>query len=178
MSHTTVMKHLIIMRHGKAEKDAESGEDFDRNLAARGQREATAVAEALKAYGLKPDFALVSSSSRTRQTFEQVAAVFGGIEAEVNDALYNADSNKLRQFIEAHEDRGQCLLVVAHNPGVQYLVAEYLYEGAAGPEVTDRVRAGYLTATATVFEVDVAGRPTYDGLYRPKDLIGADEEPA
>jgi phosphohistidine phosphatase len=172
------MKHLIIMRHGKAEKDADSGEDFDRDLAPRGLREAAAVALALKDYGLKPDFALVSSAHRTLQTFEQVSAVFGGIDSEVNDALYNADSRKLRQFIEAHEDRGDCLLLIAHNPGVQYLVSEYLYEGAAGPEITDRIRGSYPTATATVFEVDVAGRPTYDGLYKPKDLIGADEEPA
>lgn len=172
------MKHLIIMRHGKAEKDADSGEDFDRNLAPRGLRETAAVALALKDYGLTPDFALVSSANRTCQTFEQAAAVFGGIEAEVSDDLYNADARTLRRFIEAHEDRGECLIVVAHNPGVQYLVAEYLYEAAAGPEITDRIRSSYPTATATVFEVDVAGRPTYDGLYKPKDLIGADEEPA
>jgi phosphohistidine phosphatase len=31
------VKQLIIMRHGKAEKDADSGEDFDRVLADRGR---------------------------------------------------------------------------------------------------------------------------------------------
>ncbi|CAM3115907.1 SixA phosphatase family protein [Asticcacaulis taihuensis] len=162
------MKHLIIMRHGKAEKDAESGEDFDRTLADRGQAEAKSVAEALKAYGLKPDFALVSSAARTRGTFEAVKAVMGDIPALVSKDFYNAGSEALRRAIEAHEDDGQCVLVVGHNPGVQYLVAEYLFEGAAGPEITDKVRGNYPTATAAVFEVDAAGRPIYDGLYLAK----------
>ena len=175
------MKHLIIMRHGKAEKDAESGEDFDRDLAARGVTEAASVARALKAYGLRPDFAIVSSAHRTRQTFEAVmaefgAAEFGGIEADISDRYYNADSAKLRTAVEAHEDRGQCLLVIGHNPGIQYLVAEYLYEGAAGTDITDKIRLNYPTATATVFEVDVAGRLIFEGLYKPRDLIGAEED--
>jgi phosphohistidine phosphatase len=159
------VKQLIIMRHGKAEKDADSGEDFDRVLADRGREEAQSVAEALKTYGLKPDFALVSSSARTQGTFAAVKAVLGDIPALVSKDFYNAGSDVLRRAIEAHEDIGQCILVVAHNPGVQYLVAEYLFEGAAGPEITDKVRGNYPTATAAVFEIDAAGRPIYDGLY-------------
>ena len=162
------MKQLIIMRHAKAEKDAESGEDFDRVLADRGREEAQSVARALKAYGIKPDFALVSSAARTQGTFDEVQAVLGDIPAFVSKDFYNAGSEVLRRAIEAHADDGQCLLVVGHNPGVQYLVAEYLFEGAAGPEITDKVRGNYPTATATVFEVDAAGRPIYDGLYLAK----------
>jgi len=162
------MKQLIIMRHGKAEKDAESGEDFDRALSERGREEARSVAEALKAYGVKPDFALVSSAARTLGTFDVVKAVLGDIPALVSKDFYNAGSEVLRRAIEAHEADGQCVLMVAHNPGVQYLVAEYLFEGAAGAEITDKVRGNYPTATAAVFEVDAAGRPIYDGLYLAK----------
>ena len=162
------MKQLVIMRHAKAEKEAESGEDFDRQLTPRGLEEATSVARALKSYGVKPDFALVSAAARTRETFEQVAAVLGDIPALVSEDYYNAGSDALRQAIEAHEDDGACVLVVGHNPGIQYLVAEYLFEGAAGPEIVDKVRGNYPTATAAVFEVDAAGRPTYDGLYLAK----------
>ena len=162
------MKQLIIMRHAKAEKDAESSEDFDRVLADRGRQEAKSVAEALKAYGVKPDFALVSSAARTQGTFEEVKAVLGDIPALVSKDFYNAGSDTLRRAIEANEDNGQCILVVGHNPGVQYLVAEYLFEGAAGSEITDKVRGNYPTAAATVFDVDAAGRPIYDGLYLAK----------
>ncbi len=164
------MKQLILMRHGKAEKDAPSGEDFDRRLVERGREEARAVARALKDYGVRPDFALVSAAARTKETFDQVAEVIGDIPALVSKDFYNANADGLRRFIESHENDGQCLLVVAHNPGVQFLVADYLFGGAAGQEVIDKVRGNYPTATATVFEIDVAGRPTYDGLYIPKDL--------
>ncbi|ESQ80146.1 histidine phosphatase family protein [Asticcacaulis sp. YBE204] len=165
-----MMKHLIVMRHGKAEKDAESGEDFERDLMQRGVREATAVAEALKARGLKPDFALVSSAHRTSQTFDAVNAVLGPIHAERRDDLYNAGANDLRRLVEAHEEAGDCLLVIGHNPGIQYLILDYMTEGAASQTEIDKVRGTYPTAAATVFEVDVAGRPLYDGVLKPKDL--------
>ncbi len=162
------MKYLIIMRHAKAEKDAGSGEDFDRRLMTRGREEAFSVATALKIYGLKPDFALVSASARTRETFAQVESVYGTIPSQVSKDLYNAGSDALRRAIEAHEDDGQCVLLVAHNPGVQVLVAEYLFEGAAGADIVEKVRGNYPTATATVFEVDAAGRAIYDGIYLAK----------
>jgi phosphohistidine phosphatase len=167
------MQTLILMRHAKAEAAAPSGEDFDRALSARGLTEAKAVAEALKASGFKPDLALVSSAARTLGTFEQVKGVFGDIKADINEDYYNADSNVLRHAIEAHEDQAACILVIAHNPGLSYLVGEYLDEGAAGLDIRQRVVSSYPTATATVFMVDVAGRPLYEGLYLAKTLLGA-----
>jgi len=168
-----MMKHLILMRHAKAEKDAPSGEDYDRPLAERGLEEATSVAQALKAYGLKPDFAIVSPAQRTRQTFEQVCGVFGDIPTVMDKAFYNAGAQALRTAVETHEEAGACILVVAHNPGIQYLAAEYMFEGAASMTAIDKVRGGFPTATAAVFEIDVAGRAIYDGLYLAKDVAGA-----
>lgn len=167
------MQNLILMRHAKAEANAPSGEDFDRALSARGLEEARAVAQALKAAGLKPDLALVSASARTLGTFEQVQSVFGAIPADISEDYYNADSAELRRAVEAHEDKASCVLVIAHNPGLSYLVAEYLEEGAAGLDILSRVQSGYPTATATVFAVDVAGRPLYEALYVAKTLMGA-----
>lgn len=162
------MKQLILMRHAKAEKDAPSGEDFDRRLALRGREEARSVAQAMKDYGVAPDFALVSAAARTRETFAEVEGVFGTIRAVTSKDFYNAGADALRRFVESHETEGQSMLVVAHNPGIQLLVGDYLFEGAASMSVIEKVRNGYPTATATVFEVDVAGRPTYDGLYVAK----------
>ena len=167
------MKHLILMRHAKAEKDAPSGEDFDRPLAERGLAEAASVAEALKAYGLKPDFAIVSPARRTRQTFEQVCGVFGDIPVMMDKVFYNAGAPALRAAVEAHEEDGACVLVVAHNPGIQHLAADYMFEGAASARDIDKVRGNFPTATAVVFEIDAAARPLYDGLYLAKDVMGA-----
>ncbi|MFN3807266.1 SixA phosphatase family protein [Asticcacaulis sp.] len=169
-----MMKHLIVMRHGKAEKDSASGEDFERNLMQRGLREAAAVAEALKARGVKPDYALVSAAHRTHQTFEAVKGVLGDIAGEVRDDMFNMGASDLRRLVEAHEGAGDCLLIIGHNPGVQYLVLDYMTEGAASQVDIDRARGSYPTAAATVFTVDVAGRPIFDDLLKPKDLIGGE----
>jgi len=162
------MKQLVIMRHAKAEKTSPSKEDFDRRLESRGMEEAAEVARMLKSYGVKPDFALVSAAARTQGTFEQVKGVMGDIPALVTKDLYNADAHKLRQAVELHEDDGACVLVIAHNPGVQYLVADYLNEGAASLDDIATVARGFPTAAAAVFAVDAAGRPVYDGFYVPE----------
>ncbi|MFT3997395.1 MAG: histidine phosphatase family protein [Asticcacaulis sp.] len=169
-----MMKHLIVMRHGKAEKDSASGEDYERNLMQRGVREAATVAEALKSRGLKPDYALVSAAHRTHQTFEAVKSILsdilGDIPGEVREDMFNMGADDLRRLIEGHEEAGECLLVVGHNPGIQYLVLDYMVQGAASQVEIDRVRSGYPTATATVFDVDAAGRPLFNDLLKPKDL--------
>lgn len=161
------MKQLVLMRHAKAEKNAPSGEDFDRPLSPVGRREATTVAKALEAHSIRPDFAIVSAALRTRQTFEQVEAVFGPIPSIIDKAFYNADAGTLRRLVEAHEDHGLCVLVINHNPGIQSLSVDYMIESAASLSAIDRVRNGFETATAAFFDVDVAGRPVYEGLYSP-----------
>src|SRR5258707_1283160 len=54
------MDRLILLRHGKAESESESGDDFDRRLSPRGVRESAAMAETLAELGFAPDVALVS----------------------------------------------------------------------------------------------------------------------
>ena len=167
------MKKLILMRHGKAEKDAASGEDFDRVLSTTGHEEAAAVARALKADDLKPDLALVSPAARTLGTFAEVESVLGTIPALRDKAFYHASAEALRRAVENHEDEAECLLLVGHNPGLQYLVLDYLFAGAASVSLIEKLRGSYPTATATVFDVDVAGRPIYDGVYIARDLLRA-----
>jgi len=75
-----LVNRLILLRHAKAEAEAASGDDFDRPLAARGRREAQAVAEHLAGLGLRPDVAVVSPALRTRETWEALNAVMPGGE--------------------------------------------------------------------------------------------------
>ena len=46
------MERLILFRHGKAEPDSESGDDFDRRLAPRGERDSAAMGATLADLGL------------------------------------------------------------------------------------------------------------------------------
>lgn len=165
------MHRLILMRHAQAETSAPSGGgDEARPLSAAGRAEAVLMGRALAERGLKPDLALVSGAVRTRQTWEQMHDAFGDVEVRDEAALYNAGSDVIRRFVENSEDEAGCLLILAHNPGVHVLAAEYLIESAASPAVVDKLSGGFPTGAAALFTVDVAGRCTYEGFLTPRAL--------
>jgi len=66
-------------RHAKAAANSDTGEDFDRPLAARGREDAV-VGKALAAAGADPQLVLVSSAKRTRETWALVAPRFSSRE--------------------------------------------------------------------------------------------------
>ena len=164
------MHRLILMRHAQAEPSAPSGGDEARPLSAAGRGEAVLMGRALAERGLKPDMALVSTSARTRETWAAMHDALGDVEVREEAGLYNASSDVLRRFVEASEDEAGCLLVLAHNPGVHVLAAEYLVESAASPAVVDRLSGGFPTGAAALFTVDVAGRCAYEGFLTPRAL--------
>lgn len=170
------MHRLILMRHAKTERAAASGRDSDRALTERGHADAALMGRVLAERGLRPDLALVSTATRTRQTWDHLHEAFGDVEVQADPALYNASAEGIRRFVEDAEERAGCLLVMAHNPGVHLLAVEYLTESAASPSVVDRMAGGFPTGAAAVFEVDAAGRCAYDGFLTPKAFgSGADE---
>lgn len=170
------MHRLILMRHAKTECAAPSGLDRDRALTERGHADAALMGRALAERGLRPDLALISTSTRTRQTWDDLHEALGDVEVVLEPALYNASADVIRRFVEGAEDRAGCLLVMAHNPGVHVLAHEYLTESAAAPSILDKMAGGFPTGAAAVFEVDVAGRCAYDGFLTPKAFGGGVEE--
>lgn len=164
------MQRLILMRHAEAERASGSGRDRDRDLSARGRSDAALMGRALAARGVRPDLALVSPASRTRQTWALVHDAMGDVEVREDEPLYNGSADTLRRHIEAVEDEAGCLLVVAHNPGVHLLAVEYLIESAASPSVLDRMSGGFPPGAAALFTVDVAGRCTFEGFLQPRDI--------
>ena len=170
------MHRLILMRHATAERAAASGLDRDRGLTVGGRSDAILMGRTLAEKGLRPDLALVSSATRTRQTWDAVHEALGDVEVRTETSLYNASADILRRFVEGAEEEAGCLLVLAHNPGVHQLAYEYLIESAASPSVLDRMAGGFPTAAAAVFEVDVAGRCIYDAWLTPRAFGGGLEE--
>jgi phosphohistidine phosphatase len=166
------MQRLILFRHAKAERQAASGEDFDRGLTDRGCDDAKLMGRVLNDAGLKPDVAWISPSKRTRETWEEAAQAFGPVETIFDRKLYLGSAKTMRRLIEPEEGRPGALMLVGHNPGLHQLVTELLVEGAAAPSVIARATAKFPTASVAAFDMDPAGRPVLEGLYYPADYGG------
>lgn len=161
------MDRLILLRHGKAESDSASGDDFDRRLAPRGIRESTEMGAQLADMGFKPDVVLVSPAARARGTWDAASAAFPGVEARFDDQLYHAESGVIRRAAQAAGQTCATVMVVGHNPGLQELTIQLLIEGSAPSSLLARAQRNFPTAAAAVFLFDANGRPHFDGLFFP-----------
>jgi phosphohistidine phosphatase len=161
------MDRLILLRHGKAEPDSESGEDFDRRLAPRGVQESADMGARLADMGFQPQVALVSPAARAKATWESAQAAFPNAETRFLDHLYHADSETIRRAAEAAGASVATVMMVGHNPGMQELTIRLLQEGAAPSSLIAKAQRNFPTAAAAVFLFDANGRPQFDGLFYP-----------
>ena len=162
------MDRLILLRHGKAESDSDSGDDFDRRLTPRGVRESAEMGAQLADMGFRPDVALVSPAARARGTWEAAWAAFPSAETRFDDELYHAESGVIRRAAEAVGRTAATVIVVGHNPGMQELTIRLLIEGGAPASLVARAQRNFPTAGAAVFLFDANGRPHFDGLFFPE----------
>jgi phosphohistidine phosphatase len=166
------MDRLILLRHGKAEPESASGEDFDRRLAPRGQAESREMAARLAEMGFAPDLALVSTAMRTRETWAEAELHFPKAKARFEDELYHADSGAVRHAAARAAASAGTVMIVGHNPGLQELAVRLLTEGAAPASLISRAARQFPTAAAAVFLFDDNGRPQFDGLFFPQGDLG------
>jgi len=162
------MDRLILFRHGKAEAESPSGEDFDRRLAPRGVEESGVMAAHLAGMGFLPDLALVSPAARTRETWAAAEPHFPKAQVRFDDELYHADSGGVRHAAARAGATVRTLMVVGHNPGLQELVVRLLTEGHSPAGLIARASRQFPTAAAAVFLFDDEGRPAFDGLFFPE----------
>lgn len=144
---------LVLLRHAKAEHPG-SLDDHLRPLSLAGRRQATQVGAGLREAGIVPDLVLVSSSVRTRQTWDlvRVALDLPTDVAQFSDEVYSAG---VRSLIGLLRDTGAAVgtvLVVGHEPTVSQTAA-----ALAGPDSDEaavaRVRVGVPTAAYSVLDV-------------------------
>ena len=109
---------LILMRHTEANW-AFNLEDHERDLSDKGQRDAYKLGRWLTAQHHQPTHALVSDAKRTQQTF---AGLNFKCEAVILPELYLAPPKKLTLATVSIDT--ECLLVLAHNPGIAELAIE------------------------------------------------------
>jgi phosphohistidine phosphatase len=142
-------KVLILFRHAKAEQ-VPGKADHDRELTARGRRDAEAAGAWLHEHGLGAELVLCSSSARTRQTWQH--AEDGGAcgeQVEYLRRLYVGGAGEVLQSIREDNHGAQVLLVVGHNPSMAAL-ASMLSEGDGSRDAHEVLAAGFPTSTVAV----------------------------
>lgn len=119
------MRRLILLRHAKTETDAPSGKDRDRRLDERGRADAAVMGAWLAAQDLLPDQVLVSTATRTRQTWDIVESRLPSRPAATQvdhlGEMYNASASQLLQAIHDVSAGINRLMLIGHNPGLHEL---------------------------------------------------------
>lgn len=175
------MAQLLLLRHAKSSWDDPSLPDHQRPLNPRGERAARAMAAAFATLHLAPDLAIVSSSRRTRQTFDALRLPADALELDVTDRLYLADSETILGRLQEVPETTRSVLVVGHNPGLYDAAIDLVGDDpAARPEPpVMRLLDGYPTASLAEFEISVPwseigrGRGRLVRFQRPEDFDAA-----
>ena len=165
----------MLLRHAKAVQQSR-GDDFARDLQDKGQRDSARLGGYLRSHDLVPDVALVSTSARTRQTFDGLTATIEApVPATYDEALYNATAGEIRGMLKATEPGVRTLMVVGHNPGIADLASMLARDGdlAEISRMRNRFAPCSLAVIACEAEdwADVAARGgRLDLFLQPEDL--------
>jgi phosphohistidine phosphatase len=162
------MDRLILLRHGKADADAQSGQDFDRALTERGRRDTLVVCKALADDGLYPNLVLVSPAARALQTWEAAATVFPRAQFKIAPALYEISPDEILELARGEGRAARTLMIVGHNPGLGALSGRLAHDARAAPDVLARIGMSFPTGAASVTHFD----PPAFSIYAPKALGG------
>ncbi|MFA5537874.1 MAG: histidine phosphatase family protein [Gemmobacter sp.] len=126
---------LILIRHAKSSWDDPMTPDHERPLNARGQRAAGLVGDWLVSRGLVPDEVLCSDATRTRETWEGIAARMETPPApRLTPALYHAGPDVMLAVLKGAQARD--VAMIGHNPGI----AEFARRIAARPPLAPEFR--------------------------------------
>ena len=147
------MKTLFLLRHAKSSWSNPGLADFDRPLNERGRRAAPLIARHLARGGLLPDLILCSAAQRTRETLAlMLPALARDAAVRIESGLYEADAATLLGRLKRVETAVDCVLVIAHNPGIEDLAAGIC---GGGPEpMRRRMDEKFPTAALAAFALD------------------------
>ena len=145
----TAARRLLLLRHAKAEPGGAS--DHDRDLDARGRRDAEALGHEMRRQDLSPHLVLCSSALRTRRTVELLGTFDPTPSMQETAALYLAAPDALLSALRAAPEEIRTLLLVGHNPGLHGLALHL-----AGPQAPQALRDGLPTCTLACFSVETA----------------------
>ncbi|MEO3387677.1 histidine phosphatase family protein [Mesorhizobium sp. CAU 1741] len=167
-------KTLLFLRHAKSSWDDPALEDFHRPLADRGRKAAPIMAREMKRRGWLPDMAVISSSVRTRQTWQLVAdALPMPVPATFDETLYEAPAERILDTIRKTDEAVATLLVVGHNPGLEDL-SRQLASDDSDDRALSRLVAKFPAAAMARFRFEGGWRELQharlEDFVKPRDL--------
>lgn len=118
-----MIKTLILVRHSIAENRDSSVNDFERSLTNEGKTVSKIMANFLLEAGITPDFIVTSSAARAFETARIFPDVLKTGEKNIMSTrkLYYCSAKTILDQVYGLPETINCLMVVAHNPGVSEL---------------------------------------------------------
>ncbi|CAN5520020.1 histidine phosphatase family protein [soil metagenome] len=150
----TDRRRLIVMRHAKAEPFAPS--DHARPLTDRGLASALDAGAHLRTISELPDYALVSSALRTRQTWDAVVEGAGltGVSASFDDAVFTGSPDVVLEVLHAAPVDASTVIFVGHNPTAAFL-CHHLDDGEGDSAMVSEMFAGFPPGAMALLDVRV-----------------------
>ena len=117
-------RELFVLRHCKSDWDNAIRQDEFRPLSPRGEKNAELLSNWMSGESLSPELVLCSTAVRARQTLELVNKSLQIPENRIQflAGLYLASLKTLLQFLSEVDISYKSVLIVGHNPGLDYLV--------------------------------------------------------
>lgn len=120
--------YLYLMRHAKSDWSGPGMSDHDRPINHRGQKNANRVGAWMAKNNFLPEKIVSSPAVRARQTIEIVSEQleYSQVKVELDEDLYLASMDTLIESVQLYKNDVNSLMLVAHNPGLDYLVNDLL----------------------------------------------------
>ena len=142
---------LMLLRHAKTEKAEAGMRDHERRLNARGQHDAPLIGAYMARHALIPDRVMVSTSTRTRETWQHLAEALAAVPpVDYEERLYNAGSETILALAKHIEPPVRTLLMIGHNPGLHDLARLLIASGDV--EARERLNEGLPTSGLAVID--------------------------
>jgi phosphohistidine phosphatase len=170
------MRRLMLLRHAKSDWSRPGQSDHERNLAERGRKAAPLMGRYMVEHELIPDHAIVSTATRTRETWRLVANSFQRRPpADFEDCIYEASPRDILRAIADAPPSARSLLVVGHNPGF-HDTANLLVESGDN-RIRKALSEKFPTGALAVIDLDIEdwaairpGRGRLESFITPRSI--------
>ena len=122
------MKQLVLIRHGKAERDLPVVSDHERPLLQKGVKRTLAIADFLKEQGILPQLILSSHAVRAHDTARLIAGRLFQTPrpVRVEENIYYRGRDALYDLVTALPDELDAVIMVGHNPHITHFANMFL----------------------------------------------------